>query len=93
MTNAFHSDFGIPSSFEHSRFIVGFSPNEPREDAHCRANDANPFCVIGKCVECFTSQQCPFEKPYCDDFVCRECFESWQCGPDERCDSGVCLHF
>jgi len=33
MTTAFRWDFGILSSFEKSRFFVGFSPNEPREDA------------------------------------------------------------
>jgi hypothetical protein len=37
MTTAFHWDFGIPWLFEQSKFFVGFSPNEPREDADCCA--------------------------------------------------------
>ncbi len=61
------------------------------DDAHCRTDNSTPFCVIGQCVECFISQQCPDYEPFCDDrFTCNECLEDWHCPPDERCDFGHC---
>ncbi|HEV8245661.1 MAG TPA: hypothetical protein VGP93_07830 [Polyangiaceae bacterium] len=63
---------------------------ECTEDAHCRTSVQTPFCVIGKCVECFGSQQCPSTAPYCRGFYCHECTESWQCGDGLMCSEGSC---
>jgi hypothetical protein len=58
---------------------------------HCRTDETNPLCVLGRCVECFRQAHCTPMQPFCEGFRCVACRGDLDCGEGGECGpTGVC---
>lgn len=77
---------------------LGFRPTvcvECIEDAHCGDELRDKFCHLGRCIECFSADDCPTASlPVCNARGrCVECTNSMRhCEAGDVCDDGVCRH-